>query len=78
MIVRFYGRLADAIGRETEVNSGRAASVGEIRGLLLADHPDAADALNRSRACLGDVLVEDDQLVSADDRIDFLPPVSGG
>jgi molybdopterin converting factor small subunit len=78
VIVPFYCRLADAIGREAKVNAVGGASVGQIRRLLLADHPHAADALSRSRACLSDMLVEDAELVSDEDQVDFLPPVSGG
>ena len=78
MIVRFYGRLADAIGQEAEVNADGATCVGHIRRLLLADHPGAADTLSRARACLGNMLVDDGESVTADDRVEFLPPVSGG
>lgn len=78
MIVRFYGRLADAIGREAKVEAVGATSVGQIRRRLLADHPHAAEALSRSRACLSDMFVEDAELVSDEDQVDFLPPVSGG
>lgn len=78
MIIRFYGRLADAIGQEARVNAVGGTSVGQIRRHLLADHPHAAEALSRSRACLGGMLVEDVQFVSDEDRVDFLPPVSGG
>ena len=78
MIVRFYGKLADAIGREAKVDAVGGTSVGQIRRCLLANHPHAAEALSRSRACLGDMFVEDVQLVSDEDQVDFLPPVSGG
>lgn len=77
MKVRFYGRLADALGRELELNVGEA-SVGEIRLSLTANHPKAAEALRRSRACVRNAIAEDRQLVCAQDDIEFLPPVCGG
>ncbi|WP_341631402.1 MoaD/ThiS family protein [Sphingomonas agri] len=77
-MIRFYGRLADAIGREANVETLGGTSVGQIRSRLLADHPHAAEALRRSRACLNDMFVEDVQLVTDEDQVDFLPPVSGG
>jgi molybdopterin converting factor small subunit len=76
--VRFYGRLADAIGREAEVDAGEAASIEEIRRILADRHPTAAHALSRSRACLNDALVDDQERVRDDDVPEFLPPVSGG
>ena len=78
MIIRFYGRPADAIGQEAKVNAVGGTLVGQIRHLLLADRPHAAEALSRSRACLGGMLVEHVQVISDEDQVDFLPPVSGG
>ncbi len=78
MIVRFYERLADAIGREIEVNTGGDISIGDVRRLLLAAHPDAADYLRHTRAVLRDAFVDDVRFVSAGDQVEFLPPVSGG
>jgi len=76
--VRFYGRLADAIGHDAEFDAGDGASIGEIRDAIAARHPIAADALSRSRACLNDALVDDQERVRDDDVPEFLPPVSGG
>jgi len=76
--VRFYGRLADAIGREIELDVRHEAPVGEIRRSLAASHPGAAGALRLSRACVRDVMADDNRLLSANDDLEFLPPVSGG
>ena len=80
MIVFFYGRLADTIGRELEVDAAPGCSVGELRETIIAEHPDAERSLRseRARACVGDVLVRDAYVLQVADRIEFLPPVSGG
>jgi len=76
--IRFYGRLADAMGRELEIAAGEAASVGEIRQSLAASHPDIAEALRLSRACIRDAMADDQRLIGTQDDLEFLPPVSGG
>lgn len=80
MKVFFFGRLADAIGRELEVEMPVGSSIGQLRERLIADHPDAEQPLRsiRSRACVDDVLVPETFLLAVADRVEFLPPVSGG
>jgi molybdopterin converting factor small subunit len=73
--IRLYGRLADAIGPEVELDVA-GASVGAIRDRLAAEHPAAAESLARSRALIGSAVVRDDH--AATDDLEFLPPVSGG
>jgi len=78
--VLFYGRLADVIGPELEVNCPAGCSVSQLRERLGAEHPLAAQTLRskRARTCVGDLLVHDDHVLSAVDTVEFLPPVSGG
>jgi molybdopterin converting factor small subunit len=76
--VLLYGRLADSIGRQIEMDTAPARSVGELRRELSGRHPQLADALGRSRALVGRALVGEDRLVTADEELEFLPPVSGG
>ena len=80
MKVFFYGRLADAIGRELEIELPLGCSIGQLRERLIADHPEAEQPLRniRSRACVDGVLVQDAFVPDLADRIEFLPPVSGG
>lgn len=78
MRIRLYGRLGDAIGQETDVDSPEGSTVAEIRHLLVATHPSAIGPLARARACMNDRLVGDDQRLSPHDILEFLPPVSGG
>ena len=78
MRIRLYGRLADAIGPNVEVDAALACSVAEIRDVLADSYPQAAGVLARSRACVGERLVGGEQLIDESDGLEFLPPVSGG
>jgi molybdopterin converting factor small subunit len=78
--VLFYGRLAEAIGPELEVDAPPGCSVAELREMLIGEHPQAEKPLRNKRAlaCVGDSLVRDSYVLQAADRVEFLPPVSGG
>jgi molybdopterin converting factor small subunit len=78
--VLLYGPLAEAIGPAIEVDSAGGCSIAELRQRLAADYPDEAHGLasSRTRACVDSVLVHDDHVVAAGERVEFLPPVSGG
>jgi molybdopterin converting factor small subunit len=78
--VRFYGRLAQAIGPQVEVDVPAHSRVGDVRRILAGEFPDGAATLasGRSKACVGGAIVGDEHRVSAGDEIEFLPPVSGG
>jgi molybdopterin converting factor small subunit len=80
MRIMFYGRLAESIGGEVELDVGAPSSVGIIRERLASEHPAAAESLRSARAlaCVDGVLVRDDHVVASDQRLEFLPPLSGG
>ncbi|HEX6604042.1 MAG TPA: MoaD/ThiS family protein [Sphingomicrobium sp.] len=80
MKILFYGRLAEAIGPELDVEGGAGCSVAELRDMLAAEHPGVEPVLRskRARACVGDTLVNDDYRLDGADTLEFLPPVSGG
>lgn len=71
--VGFYGRLAERFGREQEVDlCGEGATVADLRARF--DGLDPASV----RALLNDKTTGEDAPVGANDRVDFLPPLSGG
>ena len=80
MKVLFYGRLAEAIGPELEMGATRGCSVASVRDSLIASHPEIESMLRKRRALtfIGGQLVRDDHLLTGDDTLEFLPPVSGG
>ena len=78
MKIHFYGRLAESVGREIEVDVPESCSVSELRALLATEYPRAANALgHRVRALVGDIVVADSHIVRSGDRVEFFPPVSG-
>lgn len=80
MRVLFFGRLAEAIAPELDIEAAPGCSVAELRARLAAEHPAAADVLRsrRARICVSDRLVDEDYRVRAGDTVEFLAPVSGG
>jgi molybdopterin converting factor small subunit len=76
--ILFYGRLADAFGRGTEVDIDLPCTVGVTREQLQAIRPDEDLGYRRAKACVNGVLVEDDCVVHEGDSLEFLAPVSGG
>jgi molybdopterin converting factor small subunit len=76
----FYGRLAPAIGPQWEGDAPPGSSVAQLRERLVAEYPEAEEPMRsrRARACVGDSIVHDDYVLRPEDRIEFLPPVSGG
>lgn len=80
MKVRFYGKLADLFGSEREVVIGNPCTVAELRDRLAIDHPAGAESLRhqRVRACIGDVIARDSDIVPTGAVLEFLAPVSGG
>lgn len=81
MRIRFYGRLAEAIGREIEVDAATAGeTVGALREALADLHPEAATELRRTalRACIDDTIVSEDRPLAGAAIVEFFPPLSGG
>jgi molybdopterin converting factor small subunit len=80
MKIAFYGRLADTLGPELDLEAPGGCSIADLRRQVSTEYPETAATLTNRRAlaCVGGTLVRDDYVVAAGDRIEFLPPVSGG
>jgi len=78
--VRSYGKLADLLGPERDIEIDKACTVAELRSQLAAACPAAAASLGnkRVRACVGDSIVPDSHILGPGESIDLLAPVSGG
>jgi molybdopterin converting factor small subunit len=78
--VAFYGRLAEVVGPELDIIAPPGCSIEELRDKVIGAHPQTAEALRnkRARACVGDAIVHDSYVPGASERVEFLPPVSGG
>lgn len=80
MKVRFYGKLADLFGSEREVALDMPCTVADLRRQLATDHPHAAESIanKRVKACIGDEIVQDSDVIPEDEVLELLAPVSGG
>ena len=80
MKVRFYGKLANLLGNEREISIESPCTVADVRLRLAVDHPEAAESLKnkRVRACVGDTIVHDGDVISRGEMLELLAPVSGG
>ena len=80
MKVRFYGRLANVVASELELDVPKGCTVSQLRDILVREHPEAEAALRgrRSRACVADAIVDESYVPGAAEAVEFLPPVSGG
>ena len=71
--IGFYGRLTERFGREIEVDlPDEGCTVADLRTRFEGLDPATI------RACVNDALAGEDSLVRPGDRVDFLPPLSGG
>ena len=79
MKVRFYGRLAEILGKEIEVQEAGTQTIAGLRATLAALHPEASvDLRGRTTACMNDVIVNDQSSIGEADIVEFFPPLSGG
>ena len=80
MKIAFFGRLRDALGDESEIAAEQGETVARLRARLAALHPEAApDLLSPAvRACVADSIVGEDFSLRGHERVEFLPPLSGG
>jgi molybdopterin converting factor small subunit len=70
--IGFYGRLAERFGREVEIDLPDGATVAALRARFEGLDPATV------RALLNDETAGEDAPVRPGDRVDFLPPLSGG
>ncbi len=80
MIILFFGRLADILGREVALSLPQPCHVADVRRELARLHPASGAELEvaRARAFIGDALAREDSLVREGDEVAFFPPLSGG
>lgn len=80
MRIGFFGRLRDSLGDGCEVAAAEGETVAGLRARLVGLHPQAArDLLSPTvRACVDDSIVGEDFVVRGHERVEFLPPLSGG
>ena len=79
MKVRFYGKLAELVAREIEVD-GAGGTVADVRAHLAEAYPASSRDLQSPlvRACVGEEMVDDSFPLDSVDAVEFFAPVSGG
>ncbi|HYD38060.1 MAG TPA: MoaD/ThiS family protein [Allosphingosinicella sp.] len=79
MRIGFFGPLRDSLGDEREIAAEEGETVAGLRIRLAGLDPDARDLLGpQVRACVGDRIVGEDFRLDGQERVEFLPPLSGG
>jgi molybdopterin synthase catalytic subunit len=77
--VLMFARAADLAGaRRVVVDVADGATVANLRQRIESAWPRLAPLLPRCAVALGNEVVRDDQVLSADCEVALLPPVSGG
>ena len=80
MRILFFGRLAETLGREIDLDVPAPCTIAELRIHLREAVPNAAPQLTRekARACIDQVMVGEGALAAPGREIAFVPPLSGG
>lgn len=81
MKVLLFGKLADRVGREVELDLPReGCTVAELRHRLQEALPALAGDLGRPmvKACIDQRIAGEDETVLPSQEVAFIPPLSGG
>ena len=75
--VRCFAKAAEIVGGKYFEFKGDNATVDELKSTLLAEHPEFQD-LDVIRVAVNEEYAEGDQVISSEDDVVIIPPVSGG
>jgi molybdopterin synthase sulfur carrier subunit len=78
VLVRYFASAAEAAGRDEELITAPALTVGDLRALLVNTYGDAMARVLRSGSFLVDGVVSRDDARAIGVRVDVLPPFAGG
>jgi molybdopterin synthase sulfur carrier subunit len=78
VLVRYFASAAEAAGRDEELITATALTVGDLRALLVNTYGDAMARVLRSGSFLVDGVVSRDDARAIGVRVDVLPPFAGG
>lgn len=77
--VRLFARARDLAGADTvRIELPDGATVADLRYFLVAHYPALAGLSERSALAVDNDFAEDSRVLTANDEIALLPPVSGG
>lgn len=80
MKIMLYGRLGEKLGSEVDVDLPSGAdTVARLRTVLAKQFPEASsEFLQRTRACVADMIVGEEHPLAGVQAVEFFPPLSGG
>lgn len=81
MIIGFFGKLGELIGRQIELDTpSDVRTVDELKQWLSTAYPAAASEFSAARlkAAIDDVMVPGSTEFADAHHVEFFPPVSGG
>ncbi|MBE7440715.1 MAG: MoaD/ThiS family protein [Spirochaetales bacterium] len=76
--LRFYGALKDHLGEVKHIELADGSCVEDLRSMLVLEKPAAAPVLQVSAFAVDDRLAPATTRLKHGDRVDVLPPFSGG
>ncbi len=77
--VLFFATLRDKIGaRKLEMELPLETTVGELKGILIHDHPALSSMRDSIMAAINREYAGDEQVIPPQAEIALFPPVSGG
>lgn len=77
--VRLFARTRDLVGADQVlINLAPGSSIGDLRRALAAMHPNLTSLLAHSALAVNDEFARDEQVLTPDQEVALLPPVSGG
>ena len=79
--IRYFASIREAVGQSSEQLDTAAATLAELRDLLIARGQPWSDALARGRAvrvALNQVMSDESAALPAQAEVAFFPPVTGG
>lgn len=77
--IRLFARARDLAGSDVlNVELAEGATIAELRRRLADDYPALASLLQRSALAVANDFADDSRILSANDEVAVLPPVSGG
>ncbi|MFZ9886821.1 MAG: molybdopterin converting factor subunit 1 [Myxococcota bacterium] len=76
--VLYFAAARERVGVDQEAIDLERATVGELRQLLLARHPQLAPMMALCRVAVGHAFATDDVVIEAGAEVAIIPPVAGG
>ena len=75
--VMYFSILREKVGKREEEISFKG-NVRELKSFIKNKYPEVSEIIESSRIAVNEEYVDESYIISDNDRIAFIPPVSGG